>query len=209
VTTAPDARRANKDYDRAYFDRWYRDPKHRVATAADVARKAALVVGIAESLLQRRVRSVLDVGCGEAPWRAALRRLRPGIRYTGVDASAYVVERFGAARNIRLGTFGALGTIGLRGHFDLIVCCDVLQYITDDDLAPGLRAIAHHLGGVTYLEAYTTADAIEGDRRAWHHRSPTQYRRAFRRAGLTGVGMHCWVGAELRPMTVALERSTD
>ncbi len=198
-----------KDYDRAYFDRWYRDPKHRVATSVDVARKAALVVGIAESLLQRRVRSVLDVGCGEAPWRAALRRIRPSIRYTGVDASPYVVERFGASRNIRLGTFGTLGDLALRGRFDLIVCCDVLQYIAPADLAPGLRAIAARLGGVTYLEAYTTADEIEGDRRAWHHRSPAEYRRAFRAAGLTGVGMHCWVGDALRPMTVALERSTD
>ena len=106
-------------------------------------------------------------------------------------------------------TFGALGDLGLRGRFDLIVCCDVLQYVSDADLAPGLRAIAAHLGGVAYLEAYTTADAIEGDRRAWHQRSPAKYRRTFRRAGLTGVGMHCWVGATLRPMTVALERSTD
>lgn len=198
-----------KDYDRSYFDRWYRDPKHRVATSADVARKAALVVSIAESLLQRRVRSVLDVGCGEGPWRLALKKLRPSIRYTGVDASPYVVDRFGTARNIKLGTFGQLGALRLRGAFDLIVCCDVLQYITIKDLAPGLRAIAARLGGVTYLEAYTTADAIEGDRRAWHHRSPAEYRRAFRAAGLTGVGMHCWVGDALRPMTVALERSTD
>jgi SAM-dependent methyltransferase len=203
------ARRGSKDYDRAYFDRWYRDPRHRVATAADVARKAALVVGIAESLLQRRVRSVLDVGCGEGSWRAALRRLRPAVRYTGVDASAYVVERFGASRNIRLGTFGALGEIGLRGPFDLVVCCDVLQYIAPRDLSAGVRSIAALLGGVAYLEAYTTADQIEGDRRAWYHRSPAQFRRVFGAAALTGVGMQCWVGERLRPMTVALERSTD
>ena len=200
---------ASKAYDRAYFDRWYRDPEHRVATRADVARKAAMVVGIAESLLQRRVRSVLDVGCGEAPWRSALRRLRPAVRYTGVDPSPYVINRFGASRNIRLGTFGGLDALDLGGRFDLIVCCDVLQYVSPCDLAPGLRAVAAHLGGVAYLEAYTSADEIDGDRRAWHHRTPAVYRRAFRSAGLTGVGMQCWVGEQLRPMTVALERSTD
>ena len=54
-----------KAYDKAYFDRWYRDPRRRVATAADVARKARLVVGIAESLLQRPVRSALDIGSSE------------------------------------------------------------------------------------------------------------------------------------------------
>ena len=153
----------SKAYDRAYFDRWYRDPEHRVATRADVARKAAMVVGIAESLLQRRVRSVLDVGCGEAPWRSALRRLRPAVRYTGVDPSPYVINRFGASRNIRLGTFGGLDALDLGGRFDLIVCCDVHQYVSPGDLAQELRAVAAHLGGVAYLEAYTSADEIDGD----------------------------------------------
>jgi hypothetical protein len=77
----------------------------------------------------------------------------------------------------------------------------------DDELAPGTRAVSELLGGVAYLEAYTTADAIEGDRRAWHHRAPATYRRLFRRAGLTGVGMHCWVGPGLASQTAALERT--
>jgi hypothetical protein len=127
-----------------------------------------------------------------------------------VDSSEYVVRRFGAARGIRAGTFGALGdlTASLRGPFDVIVCCDVLQYLSGPDLSLGIRAIAKLLAGVAYLEAYTTDDAVEGDRRGWHHRSPGQYRRTFRAAGLTGVGMHCWVGRMVRSSTAALERST-
>ena len=198
-----------KAYDKAYFDRWYRDRRDKVATSGDVLRKAQLVIGIAEVLLQRKVRSVLDVGCGEAPWRAALRKLRPGIRYLGVDSSDYVVQRFGTSRQIRQGAFGTVGTLKLRGPFDLIVCCDVLQYVSSADLRTGLRALASMLGGVAYLEAYTTVDEIEGDRRAWHNRTPAAYRREFANAGLTGVGMHCWVGESLRPMTTALERSAQ
>ena len=197
-----------KTYDKAYFDRWYRDDRDKVATGADVRRKAQLVLGVAEVLLQRKVRSVLDVGCGEAPWRAALRSLRPGLRYLGVDSSEYVVRRFGTTRNISHGAFGSLGAMALRGPFDLIVCCDVLQYVNASDVRAGLQALTPLLGGVAFLEAYTTADEIEGDRHAWHHRTPAEYRREFTRAGLTGVGMHCWVGASLRPMTTALERST-
>jgi SAM-dependent methyltransferase len=175
-----------------------------------VARKARLVVGIAEALLQRPVRSVLDVGCGEAPWRSALKRLRPAVRYVGVDSSEYVIARFGRRRNIRFGTFGTLAAIvpKLRRPFDVIVCCDVLQYVPPRELASGLSSIASLLGGVAYLEAYTTEDDIEGDHRAWHHRSAAQYRRLFHAAGLTGVGMHCWIGKELREITAALERST-
>lgn len=167
-----------------------------------------MVIGIAESLLQRPVRSVLDVGCGEGTWRGAVRSVRPRIRYAGVDSSEYVVRRFGKSRNIRLGTFGALGTLKFRGSFDLIVCCDLLQYVPGTELRAGLAAISALLGGVAYLEAYTTADEIEGDRRAWHERSPAQYRAVFRTAGLTGVGMQCWVGEALRPMTAALERAS-
>jgi SAM-dependent methyltransferase len=195
-----------KAYDRAYFDRWYRDPRLRVATGAAVERKVRLVLGIAEALLQRPVRSVLDVGCGEASWRRPLRALRPGLEYAGVDSSEYVVSRFGRTRNIRPGSFGTLGSLDLDGPYDVITCCDVLQYVPSREVGAGLRAVASLLGGVAYLEAYTTADDIEGDRRAWFHRSPAAYRRAFRAAGLTGVGMHCYVGEALAPMTAALER---
>ncbi len=196
-----------KSYDRAYFDRWYRDPRRRVATGADVARKARLVVGIAEALLQRPVRSVLDIGCGEGAWRQALRTLRPGIRYVGVDSSAYVVARFGKARGIRYGTFGTLAQAELDGPYDLVICCDVLQYVNTPELTRGLEAVAGLLDGVAYLEAYTSADEVIGDRRGWHHRPPAFYRRAFNKAGLTSVGMHCWVGESLRSATAALERA--
>ena len=199
----------SKAYDRAYFDRWYRDPRARVATSASVARKARLVLGVAEALLERPVRSVLDVGCGEGAWRAPLKRLRPRVRYSGVDSSAYAVERFGARRSIVRGTFGELSLLAesLGGPFDLIVCCDVLQYVADPQLRSGLRAVASLLGGVAYLEAYANEDAIEGDRRGWHRRSARFYAQEFRRAGFTGVGMHCWVGEELVHSTAALERS--
>jgi SAM-dependent methyltransferase len=198
-----------KKYDRAYFDRWYRNPKARVATAAAVARKVHLVVSTAEALLQRRIRSVLDVGCGEGTWRAPLMKIRPGIRYVGVDSSEYVIARFGKRRGIRRGTFGGLSEIerSLRGPFDVIVCCDVLQYVPDAELRGGLRAVGSLLGGVAYLEAYTSGDSIVGDKCSWHRRSAKKYRRAFSSAGLTSVGMHCWIGESLLDESAELERA--
>lgn len=195
-----------KAYDAAYYQRWYHDPQRRVITPEAVARKVHLTVSIAESLLERPIRSVLDVGCGEAPWRAHLKRMRPAVRYVGVESSEYAVRRFGRRRGIVQGSFGTLGSLAIKGTFDLIVVCDVLHYVPERELAPGLAAIAHLLGGVTYLEAYTTEDDIEGDRHDWHHRSPAQYRRAFSRAGLRHVGMHCYVGDALADVTVAMER---
>lgn len=196
----------SKQYDAAYFEQWYHDPERRVITPAVVARKVRLVLGVAEALLERPVRSVLDAGCGEGAWREHLRRERPNIRYTGVESSAYVVQRYGRTRDIRAGSFGTLAAVGLDAPYDVIVVCDVLQYVPDAELMPGLRAIAESLGGVVYLEAYTTDDTIEGDRAAWHERSAAAYAKAFATSGLVGVGMHCWVGEALRENTAALER---
>jgi SAM-dependent methyltransferase len=198
--------KAPKTYDREYFEQWYHDPDRRVITPAAVARKVRLALGIAEVLLERPVRTVLDVGCGEGAWREHLRRERPNLQYTGVESSEYALERFGKTRNMVRGSFGTLNDVDLEGPYDLIVVCDVLQYVPDAELAPGLKEVARLLGGVTYLEAYTTEDMIEGDRTAWHERSTAEYRKRFRAAGLRSVGMHCYVGGALKESTASLER---
>jgi SAM-dependent methyltransferase len=196
-----------KRYDRAYFDRWYRDPRSRIAAPSEIARKVRMVLGIAEYLLGRPVRSVLDIGCGEGAWQPILRRLRPTLAYSGIDSSEYVVRRFGARRNIRLGSFGALNAHDWRGTFDLVVCCDVISYLPAGELRRGLSQLGDVLGGVAYLEIFTSADAVTGDRRSWHDRPPAYYRTLLRRAGLTACGMHCYVGAGLAEETIALERA--
>lgn len=184
-----------KTYDRAYFDRWYRSSQ-RVVTPQIVRRKAHLALSAAEYLLGREVRTVLDVGCGEGQWRGVLRRMRPGLRWTGVDSSAYVVQRYGARRGIRQCDFGALGSLRLRGPFDLIVCSDVLHYIGTAELRAGLPALASLLRGVAWLEAFTVDDEIGGDRVGWHMRRPAQYSRLFGEAGLVPAGLNCWVPAD-------------
>ncbi|HUG27932.1 MAG TPA: class I SAM-dependent methyltransferase, partial [Gemmatimonadales bacterium] len=128
----------SKRYDKAYFDRWYRHPSHRIGGAADLARRVHMVLGVTEYQLGRPVRTVLDIGCGEARWRAPLRRARQGIEYVGVDSSRYVVARFGRSRSIRLGTLGTLSEIGLEAPFDLVVCADMLHYVPLAELKRGL-----------------------------------------------------------------------
>lgn len=194
-----------KRYDRAYFDRWYRDSASRMWTSASIARKARMVLGIAEHLLERPVRTVLDIGCGEGNWRTALRRERPGIRYQGVDGSAYVVARFGRRRNIALGDVGHLERTGITGTFDLVVCCDVLHYVPTAAVRRGLRFMAERAGGLAYLEAYAWDDEIEGDRGQFQRRRAAAYRRLFQEAGFVPVGMHCYVTADVARDLTRLE----
>src|SRR5690348_3390687 len=153
-----------KSYDRSYFDRWYRDPDDPVATRESLERKVRMAVSLTEFLIGRRIRSVLDIGCGEAPWQPIIKRIRPKTRYIGVDSSDYVLERFGASRNIRRGSLSALGAMRLPKRVDLIVCADVLQYVPDAEITRGLRAIRRLLAGVAYIEAFVTDDNMEGDR---------------------------------------------
>ena len=196
-----------KRYDRAYFDRWYRDPRARIWARHEVERKVRMALGVAEYLLDRPVTSVLDVGCGEGSWQPILKRLRPRASYLGVDDSAYVVRRYGSRRNIRRGTLGRLEEAGIAGDFDLVVCCDVLHYVPTADVRRGLRSLRERTVGVAYLEAYTAGDAIDGDRRGFQRRSAATYRRLFREAGFAPCGLHCFVTREAASSLVALERA--
>jgi len=185
-----------KFYDRSYFDRWYRDPDDRVATRESLERKARMVISLTEFLIGRRIRSVLDVGCGEALWYPIVKRLRPQARYIGVDSSDYVLERFGVSRNIRRGTLATLGAMRLPKRIDMIVCADVLQYAPDAEIVRGLRAIRQLLGGVAYIEAFVTDDNMEGDRVGWHERTAAEYSRFFRDAGLTQCGPYAFMSLD-------------
>jgi SAM-dependent methyltransferase len=197
-----------KRYDRDYFEKWYRDPKHAVGSRHSLKRKAALAIAVAEYYLGREVRSVLDVGCGEAVWRKPLRELRPRIDYLGLDSSEYVVARYGHARNIRQATFGQLAELRFDREFDLIVCSDVLHYVPTSELRRGLRGIAEMLAGVAFLELFTSSDEPEGDKHMFVHRSPKWYLSTFAEAGLIACGSHCYLAQRLEDSVAALEVPT-
>lgn len=195
-----------KIYDRDYFDRWYHDQDTRILMRGSLERKVALAVASAEFVLGRTIRSVLDVGCGEGLWRPQLRKLRPGLRYTGVDGSAYVVQRHGRRRNIRLARFGDLGKLGLDGPFDLVVCSDVLHYVPTAELARGIRAIGRHTQGLAWVEVFTAADETVGDHVEYHERPSRTYTRLFAAAGLTPIGLYAFVPRDVRRTLTAFER---
>ena len=194
-------------YDKAYFDKWYRHPRHRVKSKLDIDRQLAFVVAATEYVFERPVRSVLDVGAGEGNWGVALKRLRPRARYYGVDPSEYAVERFGRKRNLRLGGFGNLGQLGLPDDFDLILCCGVLNYVSPQDLAIGLRTMTTLCVGTAYFEVFSSADDASGDFTRSAARPPAFWRRTFRTAGWEALGLHLYLRADMAGVAAALERA--
>lgn len=196
---------ARKRYDRAYFDRWYRKDGSRIESPAALRRRVALAVALAERYLERPLRSALDVGCGEGRWRAELLRLRPRLRYVGIDPSAYVVKRFGARRGLMRGGFSELPELDLRGPYDLVVCADVMHYLSEAELDAGLPALARLCRGVAWLEVLCREDDVEGDRRGLILRPVHAYRERFEGLGFAHAGAHGWLAPRLREVPSALE----
>lgn len=194
-----------KRYDRDYFDHWYRDSAAGRSGAQRLGRKVALAVATAEHHLERPIRNVLDLGCGEGAWRAPLRALRPDVDYLGFDSSEYAVRRFGARRNLHLARFGDFRWLRPGEPVDLLVCADVLHYVPARELREGLSGVTELCRGVAWLELFCRGDAFLGDTDGFIARPPAWYRRVFADAGLTACGNHAWLVPDLAGRAAALE----
>jgi len=192
-----------KRYDQRYFDTWYR--RRGIGGAQRLARKVALAVAIAEYHLERPLRTVLDIGCGEGAWRAPLLRLRPKVRYLGFDSSEYAIARYGARRNLHLARFADFESLRPCPPADLLVCSDVMHYLPLKELDRGLPGLAELCGGVAFLECFSREDETEGDAEEFQARPAAFYRRRFAALGLRQIGSHCWLSPQLAGAAAALE----
>ena len=143
---------STKQYDERYFQRWYRHGD--IGGPQRLARKVALAVACAEYYLERPVRTVLDIGCGEGAWRAPLLKLRPKLRYLGFDSSEYAIARHGAKRNLHFARFGDFEYLRPCPPVDLLVCSDVLHYLPSAELRRGLPGLAEVGGCGGFLQAF-------------------------------------------------------
>lgn len=193
----------HKRYDQAYFDRWYRHGG--IGGTRRLARKVALAVAMAEYHLERPIRSVLDIGCGEGAWRAPLLKLRPKLHYLGFDSSQYAIGRHGARRNLHFARFGDFERLRPCGPVDLLVCSDVLHYLPVRELDRGLPGLAELCAGVAFLECFTREDEAEGDDDGFVRRPASFYRRRFEAAGFRQAGSHCWLSPTAARDAAALE----
>ena len=196
-------------YDKAYFDKWYRSRTHRVRTQAQIRRIVAFTLAAAEYVLDRPVRTVLDVGAGEGHWQPLLKALRPKLRYIGVEPSEYAVQRFGRQRGVRLGSVERLEELGLHEKhpegFDLVICCGVLNYVPGRDVATALDQLQRHTAGLAWLELFTRDDEIEGDVATMRPKAPAWYRKRIADAGFVPCGLHLYAPRDLAIGLAALE----
>jgi SAM-dependent methyltransferase len=195
-------------YDASYFAKWYRDPVHRVKSPAELARQVDFVLHMAEWVLQRPLRRVLDVGCGEGQWGVALRKRRPRLAYVGVDPSDWAVSTHGARRGLVHGSITDLDRVlPTNAQYDLVLCVGMLNYLPAPVLRAGLRQVARRVGGVAYLELFAKGDAFVGDT-DWPALKPAAwYRTVLATAGFLPLGLQCYITRTEADRVLALDRA--
>jgi SAM-dependent methyltransferase len=129
-------------FDRSFYQRFYANPSTRVTTREEMARRANAVATLMKHL-ELRVRTILDAGCGLGLMRAPMVRAFPKMSYTGIEVSEHLCKQHGW-------TQASLATYKPARRFDLVLCYDVLQYLSDRDAA---RAVAN-LGRLTRNALY-------------------------------------------------------
>lgn len=165
-------------FDKDFYKRFYGYPRIRAGDRKEVAALGDFVCSYLRYLRQP-VRRVLDVGCGLGLWRGVVARHYPSARYTGVEASEYLCDRHGW-------THGSVVDFKARGAFDLVICTDVLQYLTRAAAAAAIDNLAVLCRGALYLSVLTREDWEENcdrDRTNGdvHLRSGDWYRRRLGR----------------------------
>ncbi|MDJ0853448.1 MAG: class I SAM-dependent methyltransferase [Myxococcota bacterium] len=137
-------------FDRAYYERFCGYPRVRVSDTREVAVLGDFVCAYLRYLGQA-VRSVLDVGCGLGLWKDVVGRHYPKARYTGLEISGFLCERYGW-------THGSVVDFEARAAFDLVVCSDVLQYLSDREASAAIDNLAQLCGGALYFNLLTAED---------------------------------------------------
>jgi len=137
------------NFDEAYYKRFYFDSRTAVTSKAEMRARGDLIAAYANHV-GLPVRHVLDAGCGIGLLRAPLTHAFPRAKYTGLEYSEYLCEKYGWTR-------GSLADWHAE-PFDLVVCYDVLQYLDDYTAARALANLGRLTRGVLYLSALTTRD---------------------------------------------------
>ena len=171
-------------FDADFYRRFYLDARTQVTSRAETVARAKP----GAALVQHRdlpVRTILDAGCGLGWMREPLLRAFPRASYTGIEVSEHVCERHGWIH-------ASIASYRTRKRFDLVICDDVLQYLTDVEAARAIVNLGRLCRGAMFLQAPTREDWQRNADRSCsdediHLRSTSWYRtrlaRRFRHAG--------------------------
>jgi SAM-dependent methyltransferase len=188
-------------FDENYYARFYEDRRTRVAGPVYFDALARFIGGYI-GLLEIRVRSILDLGCGIGALKIPLLKRFPKATYTGVDTSSFACAKFGWE-------LGSVSDYSPPDRFDLVVCHDVLQYLPRKDAGAAIKNLENLCRGALYFSVLTEEDWSENCDRSRtdsevNLRPADWYRRKLRRA-FRNLGGGVYMSREVDVALYALE----
>lgn len=136
-------------FDKAYYDRFYREPATRSSTPQAVKKHATFITAYLEHL-NIGVMSILDIGCGVGSLLRELGRRYPRANLKGVEHSSYACERYG---------WESGSVINCEGpQADLVICNDVVPYLDDEGATQAMTNLARLTDTVLFFGALTRED---------------------------------------------------
>ena len=189
-------------FDSSYFRKYYFTAETRVTTAAEMRGRAQLIAAILRHA-DIPVRRILDAGCGIGLLRKPFAEVLPRAHYTGIETSDYLCHRYSWTR-------GSVVDFAPRSPSDLVICYDVLQYLTDRDAARAIVNLAKLTRAAVYISALTREDwRANCDKtltdRAVHLRPGEWYRRRLRRL-FNYLGFGVWLRKNATAILWDMER---
>ena len=137
-------------FDQEFYERFYNRPETRASSPEEFSRLSRFVLSYIE-YLEIPLSTVLDLGCGLGRWRETLKAYDRSVSYTGVEVSPYLCGQYGwiesSVTDFRSGY-----------RYDLVICQDVLPYLTRRGIRDALANISRHCRGAVYLQILTTED---------------------------------------------------
>ena len=186
-------------FDSEYYRRYYHHPETAVITPEMQRHEVQFVIAFCRHI-ELEIKRFTDVGAGTGWWAREFAKRYPDCRQIETfDASESACRIYGH-RHVELQKLGGRES-------DLVVCRDVLRYLSDSDAEKGIRRLARKCRGVLYLHVITSDDEIDEDASdmAGFFRSTGWYRKRLRAAGFSDCGMGLFASKKMkgfRPFTL-------
>jgi 2-polyprenyl-3-methyl-5-hydroxy-6-metoxy-1,4-benzoquinol methylase len=184
-------------FDLEYYQRFYFNRRTAVTSKAEMRARARLIAGCVD-YFGLPVSKILDAGCGVGLLRSPLLRSLKRASYTGLEFSDYLCQRYGWLQ-------GSIETFRTRERFDLVICYDVLQYLSAAGARRAIANLARLCRGAMYFGALTREDWHDNcDQSRTHRISGLRPGRWYRRELLSAfrpIGCGMWIKRDL-PLTL-------
>ena len=182
-----------------YYRRFYHQPETAVVTPEMQRHEVQFVIAFCRHI-ELDIKRFTDVGAGTGWWAAEFKKRYPDCRHIETFDASEAACRIYGHRHAELQKLGGRES-------DLVVCRDVLRYLSDTEAEKGIRRLAKKCRGALYLHVITSDDEIDedGSDMSGFFRSTAWYRKRLRAAGFTDCGMGLFVSKKMkgfRPFTL-------